>query len=154
MITAIDLAKYLIKVETRPDFWEYITNLKLQKILYYIQWYHIAIFWESIFSEEIVALQYWPVIKEVYEEYKRFWSNGIDELYNDFDASWLWLHEDQIGLISSVWSEYWQFSAWKLVDLTHDDWPRKLITNDWRNIWRDVIITKEMMGSFFKTQIE
>lgn len=154
MISAINLAKYLIKVETKPEFWEFITNLKLQKILYYIQGYHIALFWQRIFSEEIIALQYWPVVKEVYEEYKRYWSNGIDELYNDFNASELQLNDDQMSLISSVREEYGQFSAWKLVTLTHNESPRKITTKNWTHSWRDVIITDEIMKSYFETQVE
>lgn len=61
-----------------------ITNLHLQKILYYIQAYFLTKFNRSCFKEEILHRQYGPVIKEVYDEFKCYGANDIPK-----DASYL-----------------------------------------------------------------
>ena len=148
-ISPEELAKYVIKVHSRPEEWEFITNLKLQKILYYIQWFHLAFFDEPFFDEDIYARQYWPVVKSVYNNYKDKWSSGITELYEDDDFTKL-ISTDQQNLVSSVWDNYWQYSAFKLVEMTHDEFPWKNAIKD----WIDSIITKESLKTFFKTQLD
>ena len=45
---------------------EYIKNLKLQKLLYYVQAYALLIFERKAFNEKIIAWSYGPVVEEVY----------------------------------------------------------------------------------------
>ena len=49
---------------------EYITNLKLQKLLYFVQALCLMVFDKPAFSEKILAWEYGPVVKEVYRKYK------------------------------------------------------------------------------------
>lgn len=45
----LDIAK------SHPDCGDVITNMKLQKLLYYMQGFHLAVFNTPIFEDEIVA---------------------------------------------------------------------------------------------------
>ena len=63
-----------------------ISNLKLQKLLYYAQGCYLAIKGKPLFFEKILAWAHGPVVNEVYQEYKHYHSNGI--IYNgDYDNS-------------------------------------------------------------------
>ncbi len=64
-----------------------ISNLKLQKLLYYAQGIFLAINDEPLFEEPILAWAHGPVVESVYHEYKAYGSSGIefDEDFN-FDS--------------------------------------------------------------------
>ncbi len=65
---AIDISKYVINHSYDMNF--KISNLELQKILYYIQAAFLVEKNEKCFEEKILAWEYGPVIREVYDEYK------------------------------------------------------------------------------------
>jgi uncharacterized phage-associated protein len=54
MYPAEDIAQYLIHLANLEED-DPITNLKLQKLLYYVQGFHLALFDSPLFSENIVA---------------------------------------------------------------------------------------------------
>lgn len=49
---------------------EFISNLKLQKLLYYAQGIHLAVTGEILFEEDVLAWKSGPVVQEVYDMYK------------------------------------------------------------------------------------
>ena len=57
---ANDIARYILTLST-PEVGDIISNLKLQKLLYYVQGFHLAIENEPLFMEDIQAWQYGPV---------------------------------------------------------------------------------------------
>lgn len=68
LYSAIDISKYVINRSYDINF--RISNLELQKILYYIQAAFLVEKNKSCFGEKILAWEYGPVIREVYDEYK------------------------------------------------------------------------------------
>ena len=50
----------------------FISNLKLQKLLYYAQAWHLAIYDTRLFPERFQAWVHGPVIPEIYHRYKEF----------------------------------------------------------------------------------
>ena len=75
---ASDIAKVLIsRAEHASGGEELMTNMKLQKMLYYQQGFHLAYFGTPLFDEEIEAWMYGPVVPSVYDEYKNYGKNGI-----------------------------------------------------------------------------
>ena len=62
-----------------------ITNLKLQKLLYYAQAWHLAHFGSPLFSDDIEAWQYGPVIKSIYQKYSKFGNQPIKVTNFDCD---------------------------------------------------------------------
>lgn len=145
---AIDIAQLLIKRTSTEsnEQGELISNMKLQKMLYYLQGFHLAFFDCPLFEEEIEAWQYGPVVPSVYEEFKSNGSNGIK--FND-DVELITLSDDQQQLFNTVYENYIQFSAYGLMNKTHDESP-----------WKDTptgkgnVITHDKMQRFFKTRIE
>ena len=70
-----DVANYFIglslknKLDTDGTV-EGITNLKLQKILYFAQCAYLALYDKPLFEDEVLAWEYGPVISSVYNKYK------------------------------------------------------------------------------------
>ena len=67
-ITAPLLAKYIISV--RHACGDKITQLKLQKLIYYVQAWHLGLYGREIFREEIEAWVHGPVVPSVRAMYR------------------------------------------------------------------------------------
>ena len=119
MITANDIAQFFIMKGLENDD-DGISNLKLQKLLYYAKGFYLAIFGESLFPEKIAAWTHGPVVPEIYHRYKQYGSNPIDKQeYNPLKK----LTKEQIDFLNEIWSVFGQYSAWKLRDMTHNEKP-------------------------------
>jgi uncharacterized phage-associated protein len=125
---------------------EIISNLKLQKLLYYMQGFSIAIFDRKLFENDIEAWQYGPVVKDMYNHFKEFGSGAISLNSNE---EHLEMSKEENELFKDVMAEYGQFSAIKLMNMTHEELP-------WRKIFYENpqgIIPYELLKEYFKTQI-
>ncbi len=140
MIKAIDVANVFLKL-SEPESGDSLTNLKLQKLIYYVQGFHLAIYGDVLFDEPILHWEHGPVVRELYDILKEYGSNSVP-IPQDFDASIL--SKEQLKLIEEVNSVYGQFSAWKLRDMTHAESP-------WLNTTKDEVITPDSMKPYFKT---
>jgi uncharacterized phage-associated protein len=142
MYSALDLAKYFIKLAS-PEEEDFMTNLKLQKLLYYAQGFHLALYEKPLFSEQIEAWQYGPVVPEVYHLYKPFKSNALPHP-DDFNLD----HYDPETreLLDEVYDVYGQYTAPTLARLTHQEKP-------WKTTPLKQEITHSLMESYFKTQL-
>lgn len=148
MCSALQISKKLLKfaeIDTASDG-DFLSNLKLQKLLYYAQGFHLAVFDTPLFSDKIEAWMYGPVVPAVYEHYKDFGCNGI---YTPIKQGLVKLKKDEEDLLYQVYNRYKSFSALGLVELTHSEPP-------WINAnpkGRGTVISTESMKSFFKQQL-
>lgn len=141
----IDIANKII-ANTDINQGETISNLKLQKLLYYLQGFFIAIFDKKLFEEPIEAWQYGPVVRDAYFHFKDFGPNSIT-LQNDTEIIELTKAENTV--FTEVMEEYGQFSAVKLMNMTHEELP-------WRKTFSENPqgeITYALLQEYFKTQI-
>lgn len=143
MIPARKVAKYFLsKVE--EDVGDGISNLKLQKLVYYAQAYHLAMYGEPLFEEGVEAWEHGPVVPELYREYKTYGSGNIPTPA-DLDPT---DYDDQSReLMDEVHDVFGQYSAWKLRNLTHAERP-------WSEAYEDGargrVITHGAMRDFYK----
>lgn len=82
MYSALDIAKWFLNYNlflrnVDNEDTDDISNLKLQKLLYYAQGCYLAMYDAPLFKEDIVAWAHGPVVREVYDEYKAYGSGGI-----------------------------------------------------------------------------
>ncbi|WP_242304825.1 Panacea domain-containing protein [Bacillus cereus group sp. BfR-BA-01350] len=149
MANVLNVAKYLIN-QSRPGTPENITNLKLQKLLYYAQGFHLAILGRPLFEEEIQAWLHGPVVPEVYNEYKGFTYNDIKE-QNDLNMEDLTIVERE--LLDDVWNIFKSYNGKVLEEMTHNEAPWKnarkgLDLRDYSN----EIIDKESIQEYFERE--
>ena len=126
---AVELAKYVVTFF--DDKGDSITNKKLQKLLYYIEAWNL-VYLQSIFSEDIEAWVYGPVVPEVYQKYKKYGYSPITRKYpagsSAFDElkkleNTLNIQGEQKELIEAVLEKYGAMSSFQLERLTHSEKP-------------------------------
>lgn len=116
----MDAARYLLAYQDEASG-DLITNLKLQKLLYYAQGYHLALYGRPLFGDEIRAWQHGPVVKDVYHSYKDYDKRPIDVT----DPAPSDLPDTAVEVLDLVSKAYGQFDAWKLREMTHAELPWK-----------------------------
>lgn len=141
----IDIANKII-ANTDINQGETISNLKLQKLLYYMQGFFIAVFDKKLFEEPIEAWQYGPVVRDAYFYFKEF---GPSSISLKDDEKIIDLTEPEDELFREVMKEYGQFSAIKLMNMTHEESPWKKTFSENPQGEISYVLLKE----YFKTQI-
>ncbi|MGH9573160.1 MAG: Panacea domain-containing protein [Candidatus Acidiferrales bacterium] len=95
-----------------------ISNLKLQKLVYYSQAWHLALYGIPLFDEEIEAWVHGPVVPRVFHRYRDYrW--GVLPRNSNIVSSEVRRH------IEEVWSAYGSLSAYDLERMTHSEDPWK-----------------------------
>ncbi|WMJ78491.1 MULTISPECIES: Panacea domain-containing protein [unclassified Sedimentibacter] len=121
MYDVIKLANYVISFCVKNG--NPISNLQLQKILYYIQGYFYKHFEEFAFDEDIVAWKLGPVVPDVYYEYNHYISRPIKEEYKPCELPLILdSHRD---VVDKVILKKYKKSPWDLVNDTHSELPWK-----------------------------
>ena len=75
-----DVARFFIDLAKRQndlDRGDLMTNLRLQKLLYFAQGWHLARFGRPLFDASIEAWPYGPAVPEAYRAYKEYGREGI-----------------------------------------------------------------------------
>ncbi len=142
MQTADNVAKWFLSRNELRFFGgdtEYITNLKLQKLLYYAQGMHLALYDKVLFDDPIVAWSYGPVVEAIYDRYSCNVNKGIEV----FDTPIENFTKEEERTLQFTQDAFGQFSAWKLVDMTHAETP-------WQSTERNHVITIDKIQDYFK----
>lgn len=121
MLGCYDVANYFLDISNTKEG-EVITNLKLQKLVYYAQSASLALYDTPLFQEAIEAWKYGPVVPELYHAYKQYGSASLPQI-NVTSANTCMPRE--IKLMDDVYVFFGQFAAWKLRDMTHEETPWK-----------------------------
>lgn len=114
MYSAINIAKFIVSycyLKGNP-----ISNLKLQKLLYYvwIEYYKQTNRW--LFNNAICAWQLGPVVPEVYNEFSSFAGIPIRRQYMSTEE----IPEEDMVLIAHAIDLYLPMTAGGLVEKTHE----------------------------------
>lgn len=138
MYHVLDVCRHVINYSNEKNYG--ISNLKLQKILYFIQAFFLinSPKGEACFPERIEAWDFGPVVPEAYHEYKQYGGGDIPTIdsYFVFDRKDPWSSEkleyrdDQIRerdrrLMDEVVDRFADYAATDLVKLTHRQAPWK-----------------------------
>ena len=123
-LDSIDLANYLLAK------YGGMSHLKLQKLIYYTEAWHLAYFKESLIDDEFEAWMHGPVSQKVWHKFKDFefplhnilTVNAAEapQIISETESK---LITDQKELISDVLTEYSDKSAYYLECLTHAELP-------------------------------
>lgn len=117
MFDASEIAAYIIN--KCIDLERPITNLQLQKILYYVQGEFIKkTRGVALFYNEISAWQYGPVVPDVYFKFNGYSSSNINIKQSESK-----IQKEIKEIIDPIIAEKSLLSAWKLVEETHKEIP-------------------------------
>lgn len=122
MVNCQDVARYFIIKAYEDGREAEMTNMKVQKLLYYAQSLYLALHDNPLFDDEIQAWRYGPVCPPAYR------------LYSDFEAQQLPIpdkgflesisHEIK-KLLEEVWEYFGEYHAYQLSGMTHLEFPWK-----------------------------
>ena len=115
---ARDIAEYIIYREASQG--RTVSNLRLQKLLYFVQAQFIVQKDAPCFTERMEAWDFGPVVPEVYRAYKFYGSNAIPYSKTNFNIS-----KTDMMLIDIMLDHCGQYSTSTLVDMTHAQTPWK-----------------------------
>ena len=120
MCKAIDVANFFLKCPEDSDMSNSITNMKLQKLMYFAQGHALAVLGHPLFREDFEAWTHGPVIPALYRLYRNFGDQKIPPP-ESVDFSRFTPEEKQ--LLEEVWETYGIYSAWGLRNLSHSTKP-------------------------------
>lgn len=75
MSTALRVTEYIIHEAQKRE--KPVTNIKLQKLLYFTQGVYLAKYNKLAFEDNIIAWKYGPVVKDIYYKYSLYGAEPI-----------------------------------------------------------------------------
>ena len=112
---AYDVANYFILLWKGTE--DAVSNLKLNKLLYFAQGYAYEKLGRPLFSDKIEAWDLGPVVRDVYKKYQYCGKSAIDVVDDAFDVDMF--DEEELSLLMCVAANYGKYTASTLVDMTH-----------------------------------
>lgn len=139
--SALNIAKYVIYKSNEKG--QKITQLKLQKILYFIEAYFMATYdRKELYKEDFYAWLYGPMIKEVYNKYKVFMSDPIPTDKQDLEDTIY--PEEVVESVDVVLDTFGKYTARQLIQITHMEGSPWAITD------KKAIISKTFTREWFE----
>jgi len=148
-IKPIDVANFFLSAMDE-EAGDLISNLKMQKLVYYAQGIHLAMFGKKLFNEDIEAWEHGPVVPSLYHEFKKFGKGAIEPNFENFDIN-IFTKEQQ-EMLKEVYQTFGQFSAWVLRNMTHEEKPWVETTKNGTILGGK--IDEKLMEEYFKTLLE
>lgn len=135
MYKVLDVSRYIINYSNKKGYG--ISNLKLQKVLYFVQAYYLVEKNGCCFEEKIEAWNFGPVIPVVYREFKHCGGCNIPRITYYFQRinvgdsfhigvakySENVLRRSDRTIIGKIVDAFSRYSATSLVKITHSQQP-------------------------------
>ncbi len=115
-----DVADYFLALANESG--DVVTNLKLQKLVYYAQAWHLGIFSKRLFSADFEAWVHGPVIPALYHTYKERGSAPIVIKLKTSDVA-ARFHPAAVKFLGDVADVYMKFGGHELELMTHQEEP-------------------------------
>ncbi|MCF3941557.1 Panacea domain-containing protein [Oceanobacillus alkalisoli] len=159
MYRAMQIANYIIHLALRGNI--DVTNLHLQKILYYLQAESLYRTGDPLFGDNIGKWRLGPVVPNVYHEYKEYGSQPIRGIAEEivFDEETMEVEfiqfnvneisEDTKGAIEQPIITLLRQNAFDLVDRTHEHNPWSEYRERIENGERGLEYTNEEIQEYF-----
>ena len=127
MANVSDVVNYLVHLrdedEKNGEYYS-LSNLKLQKLLYYCQGGHYRWDQEQLIEDaQFQAWRYGPVIPTIYRKFSKYGQNDIPTNTGEY-----FLENNEKETIAAVWSQLKTMHAYTLVNSSHEETP-------WRNVY-------------------
>ncbi|MCT3055521.1 DUF4065 domain-containing protein [Leuconostoc citreum] len=140
------LTRYSAKMDT-DDGIDPMTQMKLHKLLYYVQGTFLALHSTTLFSDNILHWKHGPVVRSIYDRFKGETVIG-QTISNDEREDYLSINQDSEAeeVLNAVFENYSDYSAAQLRSMTHNELP-------WMNTAHNEVISSEAIENYFKKEI-
>lgn len=145
MLHAIDVANFFIDMaNANSEVEDFMTNLRVNKLLYFSQAWSLVRRGKPLFSEELQAWKYGPVVPCVYQTFKPCGKEPISSVSGDYSPEVFSC--DELELLIDVIREYGKYSTPALVEMTH------AVGTPWTDIYvpdSNNVITQDSLSKYF-----
>ena len=155
---AASIANELLDLASRAG--RSLTQIEIQKLVYFSHGWHLALRDQNLIDDQIEAWTYGPVVRSLYDAFKKFGSSQITEKAADWRGSpngssncFPTIQSGSVGddfyaraLVQGVWDKYGMIAPFKLVEITH------LNGSPWQKAYseRQQYIPNEEIKAYFK----
>lgn len=94
-----------------------LTNLKLQKLIYFAHGWYLALANEPLIHEQIQSWKLGPVVNELYQHLREYRSEYVAQQISTFDA--IRPDSPDFEFLTSIFNKYGCYSPAELVAMTH-----------------------------------
>jgi len=128
----------------------FVSNLKLQKLVYYAQAWYLALYDDSLFPEDFQAWVHGPVIPALYAKYKSYQWRPISE-----EVEKPVFNQNVEEFLNEVAEAYFSSDAYELERMTHieDPWlqARGCLPMD---AACNTTISKKSMKEYYRSRVQ
>lgn len=148
MLNAIDIANFFVDL-ANSDSDDCMTNLRVNKLIYFAQAWSLVRRDMPLFSEEIQAWTYGPVVPSVYHAFKDYGRERIQNVHGEYSPDIF--SSEELELLIDIAQYYGKFTSPALVDITHSD------NSPWQKVFSKTenrIISKGSLKEYFSASKE
>lgn len=129
------------------DFADELTQMKVMKLLYYVQGTSLAVYNRKAFPDDVIAWKYGPAVESVHSRYAgkrgivgKITSEDLAD-YKEIEAD-----PEMASVVHAVQDAFGDKSAIELMHQTHSERP-------WKETRQSDIIDPGLMKDFFETEL-
>lgn len=130
---------------------EEVTPLMLQKLLYFVQGVHFALYGKPMFEEDCRAWVHGPVYPEVYELFRDFKYNPIEDArFSILEGIGSSLTDDEKRVVDLVLNTFGMYGGKVLEKITHNETPWIEARKGYgENIPSNEVLSKERIMKYY-----
>lgn len=147
MASVYDVADFFIDF-AKNDENDTITNLRLNKLLFFAQAWHLVKYDTPLFNDNIEAWDLGPVVPVIYQKYKDYNKNNIDSVSSGYSTSNF--TSEEIDTLTEVIFFYGRYSTTELVNQTHQE------NSPWKKVYekgKNEVINKDSIKEYYSQLI-
>lgn len=127
MATATAVAQAFLDLAYREGL--QLTNMQLQKLVFFAHGAHLAAYGQPLINEPIKAWDFGPVIPSLYEKLRGYGAMAVPHLIDQWER--IHPNSSDFQAVRSAWKAYGHLDAWTLSDITHQP------GSPWEQVWNN-----------------
>lgn len=127
MTSAIAVAQAFLDLATNED--RRLTNMQLQKLVFFAHGTHLAAYGEPLICDPIRAWDFGPVIPPLYDRLRQYRSRYVDPVIDPGARDQVDPKGSMSQCVGAVWKAYKDHDGWSLSRITH------LPGTPWSEVW-------------------
>ncbi|NWE46989.1 Panacea domain-containing protein [Pseudomonas gingeri] len=151
MTSAIAVAQAFLDLAAKER--RSLTNMQLQKLVFFSHGIHLAAFGDSLIEEPVKAWDFGPVIPALYEKLRRFGRGDVSRDLAPETRGTLDPSGKEFQAIRAVWKAYGNRDGWSLSEISHQEGsPWDAIWNKHRMHYCD--IPNDLIRSYYSDRVK
>lgn len=146
-MSAVSVAKEFLKRAKAEN--KTLTNMQLQKLVFLAHGFSLGIFQKPLFSDDVKAWQWGPVIPRLYNRLKKYGDDVVPDFIQCESGDEGEPDASERALIDAVWKSYGDYSGAKLSGITHQE------GSPWSQTWATAPfqrIPEASIAAYYKPQ--